>query len=450
MNSTGLEHAALNQFFRSPTMLARADSTRWRYAHSLRVWLNFLDQVGGSWDTATAETLSSLKSWRRSSKENPDRIGGRAWTTDLAAYFVFYRWAAQRFGVEGPFSGEEGANFTEEMSSKRFATNRVRSTDVKWLTPAAYRRWRDVGILGFDRNGVEKLRWRHRCEERDQAFVDGLYRTGLRIQEWSSVLIPELPTRQEIRRFHTARLADACSKGGVGRDYWVRSDVLGTIQTYVEHERARAVQRGRASGLYENLPDLLVVDHAFEGGVAQATDRSGQRQEIDLNDLTPKIRLSLCIGGPDGLEPLHLWLNEDGSPRPKRAWYKTFLSANRRVRSEGIQGLRCHPHMLRHSFALRWYAIGKSVWENRVSHLSDWERRDFRDQFGDTWNVIQGLLGHSSVETTRSVYLEPFRNLSTALLLEQVDDDDFAQMQMRVLSGNPRVADDPLRHGGAK
>jgi integrase len=105
--------------------------------------------------------------------------------------------------------------------------------------------------------------------------------------------------------------------------------------------------------------------------------------------------------------------------------------------------------MLRHSFALRWYAIGKSGWENRISHLSDWERRDFRDQFGDTWNVIQGLLGHSSVETTRNIYLEPFRNLSTGLLLEQVDDDDFAQMQMRVLSGNPRVADDPLRQGGA-
>jgi hypothetical protein len=28
VNSTGLEHAALNQFFRSPTMLARADSTQ--------------------------------------------------------------------------------------------------------------------------------------------------------------------------------------------------------------------------------------------------------------------------------------------------------------------------------------------------------------------------------------------------------------------------------------
>lgn len=59
--------------------------------------------------------------------------------------------------------------------------------------------------------------------------------------------------------------------------------------------------------------------------------------------------------------------------------------------------------MLRHSFALRWFAVGKLASALQLQHLSEEETRDFRAQFGDTWHLVQTMLGHRSVETTKNV-----------------------------------------------
>jgi integrase len=58
-----------------------------------------------------------------------------------------------------------------------------------------------------------------------------------------------------------------------------------------------------------------------------------------------------------------------------------------------------------HTFALRWFAVGKLASASRLQHLSEDETRDFRAQFGDTWHLVQTMLGHRSVETTKNVYL---------------------------------------------
>src|SRR5439155_1686392 len=77
----------------------------------------------------------------------------------------------------------------------------------------------------------------------------------------------------------------------------------------------------------------------------------------------------------------------------------------------------CSPHMLRHSCALRWYAVGRLAYERRFGHLDEDEQRNFRAQFGNTWDRVATMLGHRSPETTRRHYLEPFRTLELELLL---------------------------------
>ena len=54
--------------------------------------------------------------------------------------------------------------------------------------------------------------------------------------------------------------------------------------------------------------------------------------------------------------------------------------------------------------ALRWYSVGKLLYEARFAHLDAEELRDFRVQFGDTWQLVQTVLGHRSVTTTMEVY----------------------------------------------
>ncbi|BAS18693.1 integrase domain protein SAM domain protein (plasmid) [Arthrobacter sp. Hiyo8] len=159
----------------------------------------------------------------------------------------------------------------------------------------------------------------------------------------------------------------------------------------------------------------------------------------NLNDLSPADRRLLFTEGPEGLEPLALWLNEDGSPRAKGAWYKSFALANKRVRKAGIDRLKCHPHMLRHSFALRWYAVGRLVWEHRRAGAGSDRMEDFREQFGDTWSLVQTMLGHSDVNTTRNIYLEPFIGLDVEFLLAHSGDELSQDGVLAFLRSDPRV-----------
>ncbi|WP_315068005.1 hypothetical protein [uncultured Microbacterium sp.] len=158
-----------------------------------------------------------------------------------------------------------------------------------------------------------------------------------------------------------------------------------------------------------------------------------------INDIRPEVRLRLFSDSPNGLEPMQLALNENGLPRPKRAWYPTFERANLRVRKAGVENLQCAPHMLRHSFALRWYAVARLIWERRWRAERETYVNDFREQFGDSWTFVQTMLGHTDVATTRSIYLEPFRALDVRALLEYGRADLDAETLVQVLRDDARV-----------
>jgi len=98
--------------------------------------------------------------------------------------------------------------------------------------------------------------------------------------------------------------------------------------------------------------------------------------------------------------------------------------------------------MLRHSMALRWYCIATFVAWQRTDLLTREEQRDFRNQLGDVWFLLATLLGHRSAETTREVYLEPFKALEVEQLVALMDADDRAALErlMDVLAaGSDRV-----------
>src|SRR5439155_15749986 len=175
--------------------------------------------------------------------------------------------------------------------------------------------------------------------------------------------------------------------------------------------RARAVRRARREGRYARLDDVLVLEQVHANRRLRLRDADGARHTVPLDALAPGARLRLFREGGEGLEPLAVWLNEDGLPREAHGWQHTFTEANRRVVRLGLSGFACTAHRLRHSFALRWYSVGKLLYDARFAHLDAEELRDFRVQFGDTWQLVQTMLGHRSVTTTMEVYLEPFRHL---------------------------------------
>lgn len=120
-----------------------------------------------------------------------------SFTRDVVGCRKFYRWAGKRYGVLDPF---------DEMEYGRGR----RQENVKCLDPAAIRRWRDLGVRGRGLDGRVDRQWRGRNDQRDGAFVDGLYGTGLRLS--SLHVLAGRSVRQGRLRLH---LLDAAGGGVV-------------------------------------------------------------------------------------------------------------------------------------------------------------------------------------------------------------------------------------------
>jgi hypothetical protein len=299
---------------------------------------------------------------------------------------------------------------------------------------AAFEQWVGIGLRGYGFDGLRRAGWRGGCEDRDAAFAAGLYGTGLRLQEWATVLDVELPPAGG-ERFARAWLSAACIKGGrEGRFYRIPRSVLASVASYadpVEGSRAEAVRRAQQAGRYENLPARIVTGYNPRSRVLHVTGPGGP-SALSVDVAGPEERRLLFRRTPQGLEPLALWLAPGGLPKKAHGWEDTFQAANARVSAAWVRAggkaeecpLWARPHMARHSFALKWFSILSVAWEQRIAGFTSEEMKDLRDQFGDIWYQLATLLGHRDPMTTRNVYLEPFTALEVDYLMSLLDGEE--------------------------
>ena len=444
----GRADALVNAYWRDPLVRGRATATVRRYALSLKVWLDFLHVLGVGWGQATRSELAAFKEWRLSARENPEHVSADTFCVDRAAIRGFYWWAAEQHGIDNPVraraiarSGGIGGHAALESTPAG-----MRRSDVKWLTPQAFRLWRNLGLRGFTVEGLPRHDWRGVTEDRDVAFVEGLFGTGLRVGEWAAMLTIEVP-QPGSEGLLRSRVASRCAKNGSGRTFWMRRRVVQHVHFYLqEGSRRTAIARAQDAGRYEHIADRWVLEHVRRDGQLEVVAENGSLRRVRLDALGPSTRMKLFRRGTNGLEPMWLWLNHDGTPRRKEAWYKTFDRANTRaakaLAEAGSPPLWCRPHMLRHSFALRWFCIATFVAWRRTDMLTREEQRDFRNQLGDVWFLLATLLGHRSGEVTRSVYLEPFQVLQVEELIALMDADDREALERLVATvgiGESRV-----------
>jgi integrase len=243
--------------------------------------------------------------------------------------------------------------------------------------------------------------------------------------------------------YFTCWLVSACAKNERGRRFWMPRQVLADVLAYVEVERAAAVRRAQQAGRYDGLAGVLVLRRVMARRRVELADASGAVATVSLDVLDPAARARLFVPTPAGLAPAVLWLNEDGLPREPHGWQHTFDVANQRVARAGLASVRATAHLLRHSFALRWFSVGRLLYERRFSHLDADELRDFRAQFGDTWYLVKTLLGHADVATTMNVYLEPFRDLDVALLIEHAHGAMVSALMAEMFATHPQVVTAP-------
>lgn len=402
--------------------------TKRNYATDIAQLLTGLSARGKRWFEATGRDLEDYEHWRRFAPGNPTRIGGSKWDRERAAFLHLYKWARSSHLI--------AVNPVEAMAGYGRAKD-TRPVNVHWLTPRSWRVWIDVGMRGHGASGVPEPRWAGgRLEDRNTAFVRLVTSSGLRRTEAGSLLTFEVPTRRlDGGRYVVGRVAAQVTRSKVSRTFYAAEGAIGEIETYMESSRSWAVRQAQRRGLYEQRPGMRLVIEVTSGRQTKVRwrDTDGVECVQGLDELTWQERMLLFTEGPEGPEPLWLWLNEQGMPFGPHSWDGVFREANARCARllipPELKGFDPYhefapyasPHSARHSFALYMLVVLEAVMDWRYG-LSTEERREYRMLYGDPWFMVQGLLGHASRETTIRHYLKPVRHLQLSHLLSAVDE----------------------------
>ncbi|SIJ05523.1 phage integrase domain/SAM domain-containing protein [Mycobacteroides abscessus subsp. bolletii] len=445
----GRVDARLSRYFTRSGFARLAESTKISYTNDYRVFFNFLWIRGTYWDAATSDDLLDFQDWRRESPDNPVRVSGAKWNRELAALQRLYRWAERDGYVDAnpvltKTIRDRYGNLAEVPEA--YATD-VRSSNVRWLTPRAFRSWRDVGLRGYDAEGRRDGSFRGRHDDRNAAFADVLFSSGLRRTEAGSLLTIELPRLLgDPQRYYDARLAAATAKYGKSRTFYLSLAALRAVAAYCATSRRAVIRRAQVAGRYEHLDRVRVITgrSGRTRTILQWRDENGVAGQALVDALRPRERLELFIEGPTGLEPLWLWLGQDGTPFEPHSWEAVFRSGSKRCLN--VLGRKmahppfATPHMCRHSFALHMLVALHHVMDNRFGLTAE-QRRDFHQLYGDPWRMVKDLLGHADEQVTRDVYLAPVSDLQVRSLLLDDGDPDVGELLSRIAAVSERVLD---------
>lgn len=418
IDPSGRYDVRLNDFF-TTELINAPPTTQAAYAYDLKRFLKFLwdNRSQRSWTDATPGDRAAYKHWRLLDPAGA-RVEATTWDREVATVNQFYRWAVAR--------GHAACNpFVQRLSRSRDprrprgqtpaeSSHRGRANDIAWLPPATYRRWRDIGVRGFDMAGLPDPAFRGRFASRNGAYCDLMVRTGLRLSEQTSLSVFEFPHPVAGTLNVRSWLPRSIAKGGSARHIYFPMSTLTEVWNYIAIERAEAIEMAQANGAYEQIRSPLIVADRLRPFVQIGGER------VDAAKLTHDERRRTFIECREGLEPIALWINEDGLPSKPSAWQEVFKTANRRCVRREVP-IRCHPHMLRHSFAV---ITLEQLWRGHIQELTPMsgpQRETYQRVFGDPLNWIRIRLGHRSIETTQ-IYLHTLSELEMETRMALVPD----------------------------
>lgn len=378
-----------------------AAATLRQYAYDLLMFADFLIERGTDVLSAREEDLVA---YRRSRTELQDRpVVANTWRRNASVLRQLYTWLVEDGQLERvPWRTGGSRTVLDLMATP--------DPQVRHLTQDQWQTFRDVGLGGRSPRGRSDATWLGWSPLRNVAGAETALTTGMRLQEFSTLLDVEVGLPHHDRSGVAVSL-QACAKYGRPRRIWLQHDTLRRIDLYRRTERAARV-RAAAPRLWRERADLFVVDRVDPAGTAHGT-WNGRRRSYRIAAIPPAVRRLAVREGEAGLEAMALFLGHGGQMLTRSSWHRAFNQATARIHQtqDGQQtrlpaaGVR--PHDLRHTFAV---VMLKALMQ--LAHTREQDRHRQGRTAGTISEhialnpllVVQRLLGHASPETTM-IYL---------------------------------------------
>ncbi len=399
--------AVVNRWLRElPASGCPAPGSWESYSRVLKEWAEFLSGHGVGLFDSRDQLKFALGKYAEYRAAGPagKRFAATTWGRHMGVLSLFYRWALE----EGHAQAEP---FSYRMARALFAgTGRevrvnlaVRRTPkphvtIRYLEPDFTRLFLD-GLRGVGPGGEPDPYYRGRELARNAAIGELALATGMRLQEFSSLLayeVPPLPS-QPVQVPIPFPVPASVAKGRKFRTTWISYDALAAVRHYLELDRPATVDGTGWRPPTRWGGPLLVTDPDERGGQINGVRRRWET-------LTPSERRRLVAPGGGTCV-----LAAKAGGGPFTAWASVFERTSDRIRARFEPRFpHVYPHRLRHSFSmqtLEYLVSGHYRQAARVVKATDCgEGPDAALMLyltkADPLLVLRDLLGHSSVLTT--------------------------------------------------
>ena len=399
--------AVVNRWLRElPASGCPAPGSWESYARVLKEWAEFLAGHGvglfGSRDRLKL-ALGKYAEYRAAGPADR-RFAATTWGRHMSVLSLFYRWAMEEGHAQAEpftyrtaralFAGtgrEVRVNLAVRRTPKPYVT-------VKYLEPDFTKLFLD-GLRGLAPDGGPDPYYRGRELARNAAVGELALATGMRLQEFSSLLaweIPPLPSRL-VRVPIPFPVPSGIAKGRKFRTTWISYHALAAVHSYLDLDRPATVDGAGWRPPPRWGEPLLVTEPDERGGRVNGVRRRWET-------LTPGERRRLVA--PAGGTCILAVQNGGG---PFTAWASVFERTADRIRARFEPRFpHVYPHRLRHSFSIRTLEyLVSGHYRQAAQAVKATDHGDGPDAAlmlyltkADPLLVLRDLLGHSSVLTT--------------------------------------------------
>jgi site-specific recombinase XerD len=393
--------ALVNRWLRElPSSGCSAPSSWPTYGRALRAWMEFLSERGIELFDTRPQLKAALSAYavHRACCPIEDRFGAATWDQHVSILAVFYKWATAAGHAQAePFTYRQAkvayghqaqlqqVNMAVRRRPKAHVTIKYLESDFEKLFLKA--------LAGLDSDGQEDTHYRGRELARNAAMGELALSSGLRRQEFTYLLVPEIPQLPPTPSTMPIPLPVPAevAKGRKFRETWISYTALAEVHRYIDLARPLAAE----GSTWRPREPLLVTEVDHLGGRVD-----GDR--VRWSTLRPAERLRLVA--PDGGSML-LALRHDGGPFT--AWATVFARASARVRDRFDPRFpTVNPHRLRHTFAIRTLERLVGGYYAQLAQMVEDTDADAALALylskADPMAVLRDLLGHSSVLTTET------------------------------------------------